>query len=142
MSSSRSWLKPSIGQQCRQCRTGCASLLRDSARSNNFEVNAYMLVPAWVIQMGLIGCLALPAIAQENMPPESVRSQNGAKVLGTVVRGNTTIIFEAAGTRGIDSNKLSMWDQFAEEHPKIASTLAYKPSLISDSSYLTKHPEL
>jgi len=92
--------------------------------------------------MGLIGCLALPAIAQENMPPESVRSQNGAKVLGTVVRGNTTIIFEAAGTRGIDSNKLSMWDQFAEEHPKIASTLAYKPSLISDSSYLTKHPEL
>jgi hypothetical protein len=63
-------------------------------------------------------------------------------VLGTVVHGNTTIIFESAGTHGIDSKTLSTWDQFAGEHPKIATALAHKPSLINDSGYLGKHPEL
>ena len=32
--------------------------------------------------------------------------------------------------------------EFAEEHPKVATALAYKPSLINDPGYLTKHPEL
>ena len=61
-------------------------------------------------------------------------------MLGTVVRGNTTIFFQAAGARGL--GRLRTWSQFAEKHQKIATALAYKPSLINDPGYLTKHPEL
>jgi hypothetical protein len=72
----------------------------------------------------------------------AIQPEGRAEVLGTVVRGNTTIIFQAAGTHGLDLNRLRSWSQFAEEHPKIATALAYKPSLINDPGYLTKHPEL
>jgi hypothetical protein len=84
--------------------------------------------------------LALPAIAQEGMPSAAIQREGGAEVLGTVVRGNATIIFQAAGTHGLDLNRLRIWSQFAEEHPKIATALAYKPSLIDDPGYVTKHP--
>jgi hypothetical protein len=94
------------------------------------------------IAVGLVGCLAVPAVGQERMSPAAAQSEGGTKVLGTVVHGNTTIVFESAGTRGIDSDRLMTWDQFAEEHPKIATTLEYKPSLVNDSAYLGKHPEL
>jgi hypothetical protein len=63
-------------------------------------------------------------------------------VLGSVVKGNTTIIFEAANPSDIDMQRLQTWGEFANSHPRIASALAYKPSLISDASYLSKHPEL
>jgi hypothetical protein len=101
-----------------------------------------MRVSTLLIEMGLICCLALPAIAQESTPSESVQPKNGAEVLGTVVHGNTTIIFEAAGTHGINSSELKKWDRFAEEHPKIAAVLAYKPSIIDDSNFVNEHPEL
>jgi hypothetical protein len=39
-------------------------------------------------------------------------------------------------------NRLRTGSQFAEEHPKIVTTLAYKPSLINDPGYVTKHSEL
>ena len=93
-----------------------------------------------VIAIGLVCSLALPTTAQEPTSPAAVQPERGNEVLGTVVHGNTTIIFESAGTHGIDSKTLSTWDQFAEEHPKIATALAYKPSLINDSGYLGKHP--
>jgi hypothetical protein len=101
-----------------------------------------MRLPAILIAAGLVCFPALPAIAQEGTPSAATLPEGGAEVLGTVVRGNTTIIFQAAGTHGLDLNRLRTWSQFAEEHPKIATTLAYKPSLINDPGYLTKHPEL
>jgi hypothetical protein len=78
-----------------------------------------MRVSALFIAVGLVCCPALPAIAQEGMSSAAVQPERGTEVLGTVVRGNTTIIFEAAGAHGIDLNGLRKWDQFAEEHPKI-----------------------
>src|SRR5205807_6303338 len=62
--------------------------------------------------------------------------------LGSVVKGNTTIVFEPANPSDIDMQRLQTWDEFASSHPRIASALAYKPSLISDEAYLSKHPEL
>jgi hypothetical protein len=73
---------------------------------------------------------AAPSIAQEG------------NTLGTVVNGNTTIEFKAAGTGDIDMQKLQTWSSFASEHPDIARQLAYKPSLINSDSYTQKHPEL
>jgi hypothetical protein len=94
------------------------------------------------IAVGLVCSLALPTTAQEPTSPAAAQAERGDEVLGTLVHGNTTIVFESAGTHGIDSNRLLEWDQFAEGHPKIATALAYKPSLINDSGYLSKHPEL
>jgi hypothetical protein len=73
------------------------------------------------IAVGLVCTLALPTIAQEPTSPAAVQPEKGNEVLGTVVHGNTTIVFEKAGSHGLDSNRLLKWDQFAEEHPKIAS---------------------
>ena len=58
------------------------------------------------------------------------------------MRGNTTIVFEAAGTGNLDVDRLRTWSDFAEKHPKIARALAYKPSLINDATFLKKHPDL
>jgi hypothetical protein len=71
-------------------------------------------------------------------------SQDGTpqNVLGSVTQGNTTIIFEAANPTDLDMQHLQTWDEFANSHPRIASALAYKPSLISDEAYLGKNPEL
>ena len=92
--------------------------------------------------VGFILALAFPAYGQESTSPPTVQVPGGNQVLGTVVEGNTTIFFESADTYGIDSRTLSKWDQFAEEHPRVASALAYKPAPINDPSYLSKHPEL
>src|SRR5208337_723046 len=83
-----------------------------------------------LIAIALPVAFAAPAIAQEG------------QTMGTVVNGNTTTVFKAAGDRGIDSHKLKMWNDFASSHPKVASQLAYKPALINDDAYAKKHPEL
>jgi len=101
-----------------------------------------MRLPAVLIAVGLVCSPALRGIAQEGTPSAAIQPEGGVEVLGTVVRGNTTIIFQAAGTHGLDLNRLRTWSQFAEEHPQIETALAYKPSLINDPGYLTKHPEL
>jgi hypothetical protein len=72
-------------------------------------------------------------------PPSS--AQEG-KTLGTVVEGNTTIEFKAADTSDLAMQKLTAWSDFASAHPEIARSLAYKPALISNDSYVKKHPEL
>ncbi len=64
------------------------------------------------------------------------------QTLATVSNGRTTIEFKAAGTNGIDMNKLRPWSEFANGHPDIAKQLAYKPALISNDAYASKHPEL
>ena len=73
---------------------------------------------------------AAPSIAQEG------------KTLGTVVNGNTTTVFKAADSRDIDTHKLKIWNDFASEHPKVASELAHNPALINDDGYAKKHPQL
>jgi hypothetical protein len=111
----------------------------------NYDKQAEVIImrlPAIVIAAVLVCFPALPSIAQESTPSTATQPEEGAEVLGTVVRDNTTIIFQAAGSCGLDLNRLRTWSQFAEEHPKIATTLAYKPSLINDPGYLTMHPEL
>jgi hypothetical protein len=66
----------------------------------------------------------------------------GSNVLGTVTQGNTTIIFTAANSSDLDLERLRTWQQFANANPKVASTLAYKPKLISEPGYLSNHHEL
>lgn len=80
---------------------------------------------------------AFPAVAQET------DSQAGSeKVLGTVVEGNKTTVFQAAGTKTVDMNSLKTWTEFASSHPNVARALGANPSLITDAGYLAKHPEL
>jgi len=83
-----------------------------------------------LLAVGLPIAFAAPAIAQDGRP------------LGTVVSGNTTVVFMAADTSDLDMQKLQTWSEFAGQHPNIARTLAYKPSLITDDAYANKHPEL
>jgi hypothetical protein len=84
----------------------------------------------------LLIAVALPvAFAAPSM------AQSG-NTLGTVVNGNTTTVFKAAGNRGIDTEKLKTWNGFASGHPKVASELAHNPALINDDGYAKKHPQL
>ena len=78
-----------------------------------------------------------PAVAQ------TTDSQSGSeKVLGTVVDGNKTTEFQAAGTKTVDMNSLQTWTDFAASHPGVARSLGANPSLITDAAFLGKHPEL
>jgi len=83
-----------------------------------------------LIAVALPVAFAVPSIAQEN------------NTVGTVVNGNTTTVFKAAGNRGIDTQKLKTWNDFASEHPNVASALAHNPALINDDGYAKKHPQL
>ena len=80
-----------------------------------------------LVAMALPVAFASAALAQES------------KTLGTVVNGNTTTVFKAAGPGGIDTAKLKTWNDFAAGHPKVASALAQKPELINDAAYTKKH---
>jgi hypothetical protein len=82
------------------------------------------------------------SLAQTTASPAASQPAENANVLGSVVNGNTTIVFEPANPTDIDSARLQTWGEFAEEHPRIANTLAYKPSLMNDAGYLRRHPEL
>ena len=82
---------------------------------------------------------AFSVMAQETGAPPA--AENG-KVLGTVVQGNTTIEFQAAGTRTVDMNSLKTWSDFAASHPGVSRALGSNPSLIGNSSYLAKNPDL
>jgi hypothetical protein len=80
-----------------------------------------------------------PITVQESIPDSD---EPNAQVLGTATSGNTTILFEAANAQDIHSSRLRTWDEFAQAHPGIATTLAYKPWLINDPGYLNRHPAL
>jgi len=73
------------------------------------------------------------------MVPE-VRHRGQA--LGAGGNRHTTIVFKAADRRDIDTKSLQSWDDFAQAHPSIAKTLAYKPELVDDAGYLRRHPDL
>jgi hypothetical protein len=83
-----------------------------------------------LIALALSVAFAAPSEAQEG------------KTLGTVVNGNTTTEFKAADSSDIDTQKLNTWNEFANQHPKVARELAYKPKLINDVVYAKKHPAL
>jgi hypothetical protein len=88
----------------------------------------------------LLTCLTAGfALAQPASPSDQ---SSGGNALGSVVQGNTTIEFDAANTSDINMQRLETWDDFAASHRRIASALAYKPSLMNDPAYLNKHPEL
>lgn len=71
-------------------------------------------------------------------------AQNGGdpRVNGTVVQGNSTVVFEKANGSDLDSATLQRWSRFAQEHPKIARQLANQPRLLDSAGYLGKHPDL
>jgi len=99
--------------------------------------------------LALGSLLALPAMAQENSMPAPDQSMAPAamnqppQTLGIVNNGNTTIQFQSASSNpDIDQQPLQTWGEYAAAHPHVASALAYKPSLINDPQYLSKHPGL
>jgi hypothetical protein len=94
------------------------------------------ILTAIVLLSGMIG-----SGAAQVAPAPSQVSEPG-RALGSVTSGNTTIVFEAANPSDIDSQPLMIWQGFAQQHPGIARALAFKPSLMNDSGYLKKHPEL
>ena len=61
-----------------------------------------MRLPAVLVAVALVCSPALRGIAQEGTPSAAIQPEGGVEVLGTVVRGNTTIIFQAAGTHGLN----------------------------------------
>jgi hypothetical protein len=97
---------------------------------DNKELKKMKRLSTLIVAMALPVALAATTLAQEG------------KTLGTVVNGNTTTVFKAAGPGGIDTAKLKIWNDFAAGHPKVASDLAHKPALISDPAYAKRHPQL
>ena len=81
--------------------------------------------------------LAMPLSAQADgvEPPAN-------EILGTVVVGNTTIIFATAKLSDAELQQLRTWGRFALEHPRIANELGNSPSLLTHGSYLKKEREL
>lgn len=73
------------------------------------------------------------AMAQEN---------SGSNVLGTVTRGNTTIVFEASGTRDLPIKQMQDWQQFAQDHPAIARDLSRHPGLVKSDAWVNRHKAL
>jgi hypothetical protein len=69
-------------------------------------------------------------------------AQPSGQVLGTVVKGNTTIVFESAQLHDSDVRMYRAWDQFASEHRDIAQELGRHPKLMSSDNYVARHPEL
>jgi hypothetical protein len=93
------------------------------------------------LTLGVLGSLlAFPVMAQENaMPQDSAPNTSPT----AVQNGNTTIEFQSAASNpDVNQQQLATWGDFADAHPHVANALAYKPSLINDPAYLSKHPEL
>jgi len=86
----------------------------------------------------------LAAVSIATMMTGSAFAQSGgdARVNGTVVQGNTTVVFAKANGSDLHLTELQRWTKFAQEHPKIARQLANKPSLLDSAAYLGKHPDL
>jgi hypothetical protein len=97
---------------------------------NQREVKNMNRTATLLIALAIPVAFAATAAAQEG------------QTLGTVVNGNTTTEFKAADSRDIDVQRLKTWNDFASQHPKIASQLANKNALINDDGYAKKHPEL
>jgi len=91
---------------------------------------------------GIVLSIGLAGLGAAQVAPEPSEAPAGGGVLGSVTNGNTTVVFEAANTSDINTQALTTWGGFAEEHPGIARALEYKPSLMNDPGYLKKHPEL
>jgi hypothetical protein len=89
------------------------------------------------ISMAILGLILVAPAARA----QSASPANG-KVLGTVVKGNTTIDFEAARPSDLDLNRLTAWSNFAAANPSVAHALGRNPSLISDDGYVNKHADL
>ncbi len=85
---------------------------------------------------------ALVALAVAHAQPAPIGEAPNVRVLGTVVKGNTTIEFQAANPSDLDIKQLRTWGDFAGQHADIARELGNKPSLMQDAGYLKKHPEL
>jgi hypothetical protein len=94
-----------------------------------------------IAMISLIGTVAfaLPAMAQDDSSVVAHPDTQSRAVQG---QSNTTIVFMPADASDLDASRLHTWGEFAEMHPKVAKTLAYKPALINDDAYLSKHPEL
>src|SRR5208282_2314576 len=61
---------------------------------------------------------------------------------GAIVNGNKILVPEPAGLSDADLNRHRAWHEFAQTHPEIEADLAKHPSLIGDSDYGKKHPDL
>jgi hypothetical protein len=63
------------------------------------------------------------------------------KVTGVVDTGRAELVFKIDNS-DIPMDKLHAWSEFASQHPDIARTLGYHPSLIKSDSWVKKHSEL
>jgi hypothetical protein len=77
-------------------------------------------------------------------PFASAQTDTGTppKVLGTLVKGNTTVEFEAATLAEKQKKQLQAWGDFAAAHPEVAREIAHKPGLLSNDDYVSKQAGL
>jgi hypothetical protein len=90
----------------------------------------------------LVPLLTQSVFAQADAGGSQEMEHPHGKVLGTVVEGNTTIVFEAANESDIQMGQLKTWSEFAREHPEIAREVTRRPILTQRPRYLKKHPDL
>lgn len=87
-----------------------------------------------IILTSILGTILLAATASAQTP-----SPANGEVLGTVVRGNTTTEFQAAGKSGLEIGRLKAWNEFAVANPSVVSDFGRNPSLISSDEYVNKN---
>ena len=72
----------------------------------------------------------------------STGEYRGKQPLGVVSSGNSTAFFMPANEKDLDVEKLRRWQAFSDEHPDIAHTIAYNPKVLTDDTYIQRHPDL
>ncbi len=81
--------------------------------------------------ISFVALISLPAFAQSSSP----------QVMGTVQRGNTTIVFERSN-EDLNLDQLNAFSQVTSSDPALASKLARNPKLVNNEAFVTKHPAL
>lgn len=64
------------------------------------------------------------------------------KVLGSVQRGNTTIVFEAANSSDLPMNEYAAWEEFSRDHRAISNQIVIHPGWLKNDAWIGRHRAL
>jgi hypothetical protein len=75
-------------------------------------------------------------------PPPLAASPSAVAPQVAASQRQITIAYEEAKLDDADVSRLRAWHEFAQEHPDVSRELGSRPSRLTDSEYLKKHPQL
>ncbi|HTR62511.1 MAG TPA: hypothetical protein VMH37_12465 [Candidatus Binataceae bacterium] len=85
--------------------------------------------------------LGVVAIAAVVSFPAFAQDSTSSKVTGVIQKGNKTIVFEN-NSEGLNLDQIGAFSQVKTSDPALADKLARNPKLVTDDSFVSKHPAL